>query len=218
MATKLPHERLRDLADKAESAGLSIENVLAREIFHGRKGNMSCGEQAEAARDLADEIERFYIPCLLDDKGEPVQFGKEYEFGGNPFTARKMVIYGNGDVTVCDTFGGGHSYAPGERVKRHIEMLDADGDPIKVGDVVWGVKSGCKYEVIEVPDAHLFSTVDIRNVETGSTGGIYAGLLTHKEPDSLEKLRDDIRNSNHATNACAAMWDKRLTALIERGA
>lgn len=98
-------------------------------------------------------------------------------------------------------------------------VFDADGERIKAGDTVWSIKDGRLYEWTVIDPYDEGDGSQMVFVNNGSTTGhIPPEKLTHREPDSLEKLRDDIRNSNHATNACAGIWDKRLTTLIERGA
>lgn len=170
-----------------------------------------------------------------------------------------------------------------KRIKRPAKVLDADGVEIKVGDAVWNINNGCEHEVIGLPKADCYQSVEIRNVETGSKGGIDANLLTHekhvfdaegvrirkgdtvwhvcgsnpwkvvsvdsrgvfvrdevlpdgeggsmfggyslthKEPDSLEKLRDDVSRTldkSQAVFPCGRQGLEeirdRLTALMER--
>lgn len=101
-------------------------------------------------------------------------------------------------------------------------VFDANGERICKGDTVWGVTSGCKFEVIGIPDQYQYPTVDIRNVETGSTGGIDADKLTHREPDTLEKVLDDIDSfidilhDKRVTNLKPLdEWRERIAALVE---
>lgn len=72
---------------------------------------------------------------------------------------------------------------PGDFSKRpELKALDADGIEINVGDVVWSINNGCEHEVIGLPKGGCYQSVEIRNVITGSKGGIDAPLLTHTKP------------------------------------
>lgn len=203
---KLLHERLREHSDDCAHficADYRLVNI-------SRKG----------AQRIADEIERFYIPRPLDDEGIPVMFGDEYEYDGNPFTARKMVIYPDCRTTVCDLSGGGHTYLYNERVKRHRKVFDSNGMEIKVGDVVYHVEGIYPSKVEKVTE----NAVAIRS-ETGSKHLFAPDRLTHKEPDSLEKLRDDMidlcgTDGEDSSLICDELADcaSRLTALMERDA
>ena len=63
-----------------------------------------------------------------------------------------------------------------------VKVLDADGVEINVGDVVWNINNGCEHEVIGLPKGGCYQSVEIRNVITGSKGGVDAPLLTHAKP------------------------------------
>lgn len=70
-----------------------------------------------------------------------------------------------------------------EHVKLAVhKVYDADGVEIKVGDTVWDINNGCEHEVICLPKQGCYQSVEIRNVATGSKGGIDAPLLTHDRP------------------------------------
>lgn len=99
-------------------------------------------------------------------------------------------------------------------------MLDADGVEIKVGDTVWGKYSGVEHEVIGFDSCDGLLCVSIRNVETGSTGGASPNLLTHREPDSLEKLLVDLRGAADfiPSKEYLKHLADRLTAIMERDA
>lgn len=100
----------------------------------------------------------------------------------------------------------------------HIKpVFDADGVRICVGDTVWYLfESGIKI------------TVESFRSEMGTTFVCGDGYslrpenVTHREPDSLEKLRDEMTRKRQALNAPSMdeleTWVDRLTALMERGA
>lgn len=171
---------------------------------------------------LADEIERYYIPRPRFEDGEPVQFGDEVEgCDGHVVT---MLLFKDGSGTI---YGDYDWFWPKESCGRDIDIqygvnrpqpkvLDADGVEIKVGDTVWDIDIRKKIEIAGVYPSKLHPRV------TDTEGWIRnPNELTHKEPDSLEKLRDDMDDwaeSDAMGHAQAAAWRDRLSALIERGA
>ncbi len=232
-------------------------------------------------------LDRWFVPRLKFEDGKPVQFGDRCEYDGSRFAARKLVCYADGLTTVCDKSGNGHTYAPGERVRRHVcKALDADGEEVKAGDVVYRIGEARRLEVADphamddcgdpvvecvvlddgrgagdYPDAdvvackaseltHERPVLDADGVSMGEGdtvwdiksgnkfnvqcldpfkvvgfGGISSTWFrpeefTHREPDSLEKLLDDL---DAFMRDCSINADKvdefcdRLTALMERG-
>lgn len=75
------------------------------------------------------------------------------------------------------------------------EVLDADGMPIKIGDTVWTIYDGCKY-VVSAVSPHGSKKYRIRTadpiVEYEEGKWDFAKKVTHKRPDSWEKLEEDI--------------------------
>lgn len=76
-----------------------------------------------------------------------------------------------------------------------FEVLDADGMPIKIGDTVWTIYDGCKY-VVSAVSPHGSKRYRIRTadpiVEYEEGKWDFAKKVTHKRPDSWEKLEEDI--------------------------
>ena len=107
----------------------------------------------------------------------------------------------------------------GSELTHKEPVLDADGVPIKVGDTVWSVDGGPKWTISYVcPDEIGVTSDEIMH------GTMFCpDSLTHKEPDSLEKLRDDMALDASADGAAISssrlgVYATRLSALIERGA
>ena len=75
------------------------------------------------------------------------------------------------------------------------EVLDAEGIPIKIGDTVWTIYDGCKY-VVSAVSPHGSKRYRIRTadpiVEYEEGKWDFAKKVTHKRPDSWEKLEEDI--------------------------
>ena len=206
---KLLHERLREFA-----------RILDED------GNFTFLELNEA-ESLAGEIEKYYIPRPRFDDGEPVQFGDYVDGCNGPVDS--FLIYEDGSGTVygeadlpykVDDGAAAGIDEPHKRPKPKI--LDADGVEIKVGDVVWHVS-----EPGEVGEVETLIPASAHVCVLWSTGAeLYTpGVdLTHREPDSLEKLRDDMidlcgTDGEDSSLICDELADcaARLTALIERG-
>lgn len=107
------------------------------------------------------------------------------------------------------------SHAPG-RLTHKEPIVDVDGVPFKIGDTVWNIKNGDKLKVIGI-DHDSYCQIDVEGIDR--IGDTYDTCyrpesLTHKEPDSLEKLRDDLARKYGTSSS----WVKRISALIEMGA
>lgn len=196
---KLLHERLR----KVVESGCYLFSL-----------GKTIGLSRDSAQALADEIEKYYIPRPRFEDGEPIQFDDRLDYGcvrGITFNSDKNPNYRGKFGIIFDS--GTLLYNVGEPVKRpQFKVLDADGVEINVGDTVWYVATGNKHIVEELLD----------------DGGIYIDkssltwdgkLFTHKEPDSLLKLLDDMYSCLSLTdNGAVRKWADRLSAIIERGA
>lgn len=204
---KLLHERLRNRT-RIEQGCIETDSGVTVSALN--KNEMLA---------LADEIEKYYIPRPRFDDGEPVHFDDRFHSG---YTHAIETVSSMKFTPGGFKLNGGLRYDYGEPVRRCLpepKVLDADGVEIKVGDTVWGKYSGVEHEVIGFDSCDGLLCVSIRNVETGSTGGSSPNLLTHREPDSLEKLLDDILSEDRMRGiSCVQDWAYRLTALIERGA
>lgn len=118
------------------------------------------------------------------------------------------------------------------RITHKEPVLDADGVPIREGDTVWD-EDGKKLKVIELkPDTYrgfdqCEDLVDCGEYKYGCHVYRIARQLTHKEPDSLEKMRDDVGKwlTQYGTDtpykAVKSIGNEiidRLTAIMERDA
>ncbi len=213
---KLLHEKMRELAERCtftELASITLNN--------GEK--VTCLYRSELLG-LADEIERYYIPRPRFEDGEPVQSSDMEEIGA----LATCCVYTDGSwVFEPDKYEDEMNPKPwdrqsgtrNDRIKRPApKVLDAEGMELKIGDTVWAVVSGMRGTV----ESFNGATVIIDWDNGGFSSGIPSASLTHKEPDSLEKLRASIKAVS--TVACGASkgevkeWADRLTALMERGA
>ena len=104
-------------------------------------------------------------------------------------------------------------------------MLDGDGVPTEVGDAVWLIRlpNGIKEHIGErlTVESVTYGCVKVRT-ESGNVIFPHNRQLTHREPDSLERLRDDMRGYADGGVSCIEddmrTFADRLTALMERGA
>lgn len=211
---KLLHERLREHGEEAcipfKGEGYSFA------LWNGE------------AKALADEIEKYYIPRPRFEDGEPIKEGdvfiQKFSDEEDVVTRVGVALYGNdGFSTVWFT---------NETVSRPTpKVLDADGVEIKVGDIVFfadGRYGDARFKVKGFGlSVGLESADDKTNKYIGcNTGLVTHDMLTHREPDSLERIRDYARswhtrpdwNDGSLGAAVVEEIDNRLTALIERGA
>ena len=125
------------------------------------------------------------------EDGEYVMYEDEFDFDGEVKTAYGFNFGIGGRVSICSDKGSHVRLPNGERVKRPApKVLDADGVEIKVGDTVWH-HSGFAHGVVTSIDASsLISTVRYFNGYAEFRDA--AKDLTHVQPDSWERLEEDI--------------------------
>lgn len=176
----------------------------------------SIGKQRREDDDIATWLDRWYLPRPVFEDGEPVQFGDEFVEPNGSEQTLNVLSYTEDGIDYVSLNGYGRRPID-EPVKRPApKVLDADGVPIEVGDTVWGIISGNKLVVATLKEDGFI----------GQDGIVRAGeLYTHREPDSLEKLRDDIAEwradytlPDSEWGIKMADWLDRLDAIIERGA
>lgn len=200
---KLLHERLRE-----------HDNGTGRISIVSSKYEITLRDHE--AKALADEIERYYIPRPRFEDGSPVT---DEVFPCGSF----FKIYLDGSWILEEIGEKKQEGSYFDLAKRpQAKVIDADGVEINVGDTVWvigGADDGKK--------------LTVKGFEPCASGVVYVSCgerslvnilrspydLTHKEPDSLEKLRDDMFNefSNLGRYELKG-YANRLSALIERGA
>ena len=213
---KLLHERLREWA-------INRSPLTAATSDYGIDMFSSLSmKSSDLFKAIADEIEKYYFPRPLFEDGEPVQFGDDTdELNG----VEKFIFMRScgGCCQMQDADGNMLTVFTGGFVKRpKPKVLDADGVEIKVGDVVWHVS-----EPGEVGEVETLIPASAHVCVLWSTGAeLYTpGVdLTHREPDSLEKVQDTIDALANVYESDDRLCDDlhnisdRLTALMERGA
>lgn len=165
---------------------------------------VSKSDERELFTIIADRIEREYmeLPML---EGEPLKVGDKVDGYGQE-GAEVVAVMNSEMVVVRSTVKGGYGYHDEAYplllwdvrfVKRHRqEVLDADGVPIHVGDTVYS-QDGKSFTVQEI-------MVDYDDDErTVFCGEYHKGFkvwriatdLTHKQPDTLERIEEGAKKA-----------------------
>lgn len=151
-------------------------------------------DRIDAERALPEGIE-----WLRFEDGGMVRIGDEVEYKGETMRVYLATLDSDGWAIWCSREGidGRLSGSYGERVKRTApEVLDADGAPIRIGDIVY--RDGDP-EPLEVDLIYAGST-GYCTLRLKNSAGIYtsadAPRLSHKKPeppDSWERIEEDAK-------------------------
>ena len=218
------------IADEIDAEKREITELYARQSWMNPAdaiAKLATGEIEWA--ELRQAINRYYLPRPLFEDGEPVYIGAEIDDRKRGNLEVSRICYTDGGFYFNNSRGSngrkmkGITYEYGERVKRpERPVLDADGVSIEVGDVVYpnyGTYANRKSTVLDICGQDDV----IVSINGGGFERFNGKYLTHREPDSLEKLRDDILESvdelestpYKGTHDRLLMMADRLTALIE---
>lgn len=218
---KLLHERLRE--------------TEANLIMLGGYYTHMTDDQKEA---LADEIERYYNPKPRYEDGEPVDWGSDDIEWDDNFINYAFNAISEAGTPLARTWTQIAAKAKmnnGFVVRKQPKVYDADRIEIKVGERLYGKYGSLKPPIESVYPAgavdkhgkkHDRAFVHYPENYGNGKEWDYADNLTHREPDSLEKLRDDIRKDSdnleftpyQGTRDRLMGYAARLSDLIERGA
>ncbi len=187
-----------------------------------------CGYRnvGEVIRAIADKIERTTLPLPVDKKGEPWKVGDAcviYSSIGETDGEITGYIIRENDTRLLIVTEYGETYLPATFIRR--PTADTNGESIKVDDAVYSILDngeepyGTRYTVVRLePDSEL-PVVCESSKGCGNLHFRFDGQsLSHRAPDSYEKLRDDMESWNNTRcQHHVDVWSERLTALIERG-
>lgn len=175
----------RELFELLREAKTSFEFDPKSNSFYGLEGDIKIG-----LSDLADFINDYFLPRPLFEDGTPVKVGDRFMLYGR--TDSEVT-----DYCVCDdgSFAiNNFRYDQDQRVKRpeQPKLLDADGEPIKVGDELY-LTDGF---IIKLKCVGFSNDGLVKVTNWGSSEGwvpilAEANELTHKKPDSWEQLEKD---------------------------
>lgn len=173
------------------------------------------GKPLKGDEDFKSWLDRYYLPRPLFEDGEPVQIGDRYlMMNGTPDIASSFA-YTKGDADYVRI--NGHRMELHERVKRPKQpVLDADGVPIEVGDAVWILKDSehAKWTVIEPYDR--YDGIQTVYVESrGIRGHACPENLTHREPDSQERIDGDALKGEYEYWGCNGVECTRCPSLVD---
>ena len=175
----------------AEAFGIDCEHErTCRDCI--TKMMTAIADRIDAERALPADVE---WPRFED--GGLVRIGDELEFEGKTMLVCDATFYADGWALWCDRedMSGRLHGSYGERVKRPApKVLDADGVPIKVGDVVYFVGgAGVRYAVKDIIFEPGGAFVDIIDEKVRCPLMVNPDTLTHERPDSWEKLEEDAK-------------------------
>lgn len=180
-------------------------------------------ELADMFRDIAERVEREYmrLPML---EGDPLKVGDKVD-GYNQNGAEVVAVMNSKMVVVRSTVKGGNGYHDGayplmlwcvDAIKRHRqEVLDADGVPITVGDVVYFADNE---EALDVLGIEIDGDEQVhigRKDRTSIDAWVSPCYLTHKQPDSLERIEADVRMQYGFYWGCADVLCFECPAVVD---
>lgn len=139
-----------------------------------------------------------YVEKVFDAEGVPLEIGDTVYCDDDP-EPFKVVSFDDLEhvyLTLAKDPNGTLQYEiESSRLTHERPILDADGVPIKVGDTVWTIYDSRK-RIISAVSAHGSKNYNVRTVDpvVEYEGGLwdFAKKVTHKRPDSWEKLEEDI--------------------------
>lgn len=204
---KLLHERLRNWAKEYPYSQLTAANDLGCSPYEHIDSVFLA---------IASEIEEYYDPKPRDPEGNPVH--KDMEVDGG--VVSHWNVSEDGSWTIFDNDYEEIQCGDKNEPIRMPEpkVLDADGVEIKVGENRFSIQHGHEVIVNQVsPDYCICS--QLGNGCTLGSSGYKPSDLTHREPDSLEKLREDMQKSYDISGVIVlGRYLDRLTAIMERDA
>lgn len=197
-------EWLRGIIDECGVSGTRSCTAIAEAFGIDCKHEKTCrdcitkmmtaiADRIDAERALPEGVE---WPRFED--GGLVRIGDELEFEGKTMLVCDATFYADGWALWCDRedMSGRLHGSYGERVKRPApKVLDADGVPIKVGDVVYFVADkddgALTVECIDVSGEK--PVVDlVYSDERGTWHLVDPEKLTHERPDSWRLWGEDL--------------------------
>lgn len=227
-------EWLRGIIDECGVSGTRSCTAIAEAFGIDCKHEKTCRDcitkmmTAIADRIDADRIDaERALPADVEwprfEDGGLVGIGDELEFEGKTMLVCDATFYADGWALWCDREdASGRLYGKyGERVKRPApKVLDADGVPIKVGDVVYFVADkddgALTVECIDVSGEK--PVVDlVYSDERGTWHLVDPEKLTHERPDSWLKWGEDLDMAAKVGEVDKVEMMRRAKALAKGG-
>lgn len=209
----------------AQSGGIHGSTLSAHHIIktwaENNKKPMQDGES------ITKWLDRWFLAYPVDDNGEPWHIGDQVDGYNDP----EATIAGfglGGQIIARNSMKAGYLYPSNpdyhlllqwdiNDCKRPTKAFDANGESTSVGDTVYD-RDGNKGTVKEIVSSERITVL----WGTCYSHDERADQLTHREPDSLENLRDDMNAYVDGGLSCIEDdirdFSKRLTAIMERDA
>lgn len=211
-------------------SGLLDKGII--QSFHPNKGPVwmislvGCDHERLVRFDPKTCIIKRPAPKVLDADGVEIKVG-DYGYG-------LIDVFDNRDdmlkvekleceyIVVSRANGGARPVPLDSAMFTHERpVFDANGERICKGDTVWDLDSGKRLHVEEFANRER-GFVQCSNEEDGDCEDHDARRLTHREPDSLEKLLERMeeyaqKNEGYIDGSKVGGFSKELRALIERG-
>ena len=207
------------MANVIKTVDVAALNLLCDKLECGDANHRATAEQIRKAMNGTEQTkqlpEGIEWPRFTD--GELVKFGDKFiDMNGYEATA-KMIIFGAEGFVFNAGYSSKCCRNYGEPVKRpETEVLDADGVPIKVGDTVWNISTGKKYEVLKLPRKGSYQSVMVRG-EDGADG-FDPDRLTQRKPDTQEDIDNDLKEAFRLAGEQVGdtIWFNDVETLLER--
>lgn len=218
---------LRGIIDECGVSGTQSCTAIAKAFDIDCKHERTCRDCiAKMMTAIADRIDaERALPEGMEwprfEDGELVRIGDELEFEGKTMLVCDATFYADGWALWCDREDmSGRLYGKyGERVKRPApKVLDADGVPIEVGDVVYFVADkddgALTVECIDVSGEK--PVVDlVYSDERGTWHLVDPEKLTHERPDSWRLWGENLDMAVKVGEADKVEMMRRAKALAK---
>lgn len=197
-------ELFRRIADEVDAEKQSTLRNCAYPL------TQEVGKPLKGDEDFKSWLDRYYLPRPLFDDGEPVQFDDRFVNDSGRNATLSSLNYTKGDHDYVSANGGKRHEVTSRLKCPEPQVLDADGVPIVVGDTVWNVFDDQKRTVIGFRGgkAHVESGPGIEFFEAGHE-------LTHREPDSQERINEDAMKGEYEYWGCNGVECTRCPALVD---
>lgn len=227
--TKAECELFRHIADEIDREKREITERYTRQSWMNPAdaiAKLATGEIEWA--ELRQAIDRYYLPRPLFEDGEPVYIGAEIDDRKRGKLEVSRICYTDGGFYFNNSRGSngrkmkGITYKHGERVGRpKQQVLDADGVPIEVGDVVWtnNIPKGHDKRTVLLlkPFSEMGTTDEPSTHAVLFEGGGWMGNLrvTHREPDTQERIDADALKDMYEYWGCTGIGCNKCPALVD---
>lgn len=210
------------IGDELEFEGKTM--LVCDATFYADGWALWCDREDMSGRLYGSYGERVKRPApkVLDADGAPIEVGDVVYYDGEPHPLTVVGITRDGKDALVDA-NGEESCVEGGRPQDFSHdapkpVLDADGVPIKVGDVVYFVGgSGVRYAVKDIGFEPDGAFVDIIDEEGRYSTMVNPEKLTHERPDSWRLWGEDLDMAVKVGEVDKVEMMRRAKALAKAG-